>query len=412
MTESEKKKNLRRYKSIATGLFVLMAIIFAIMTVLQKSDDAIWIGYVRAFSEAAMVGALADWFAVTALFNYPLGLKIPHTNIIAKNKDKIGENLGDFVVDNFLSDKNIRPYISKFKVAEYFSDWLSLERNQDLLLKEIVLFIKATLKKSNDEVVHRFISQSLNELANNIELEKLLASGIEQLVESGNHQKLIAFSADKIKEYVLENDSIIHEAIQKESSPLVPKIVNRIIAEKISNALVAFLGDVVEDKEHPLRNELTEKINEFVVELKETELWSDKINELRSLVLNEEKANSYAVAIWSKLKAFILEKAEDDLVLNQAQKIVSSLADDLKTNYELQEKIDNWVRFNVYKIALRNADKVSLLISSTVEEWEAEDLSRKLELEVGKDLQFIRVNGTIVGGLVGLIIHAIVQFFS
>ena len=147
MTDQEKKRQLRKYKAFATGLFLLMAVVFVIMTILQKTNDSHWIGYVRAFSEAAMVGALADWFAVTALFHHPLGLKIPHTNLIQNKKEQIGDNLGNFVVGNFLSPQNIRPYISKLKVSSFVGEWLSKQRNQEILLNETSTIILDILNK-------------------------------------------------------------------------------------------------------------------------------------------------------------------------------------------------------------------------------------------------------------------------
>ena len=147
MTDQEKHRQLRKYKAFATGLFVLMAAVFIITTILQKSDNSHWIGYVRAFSEAAMVGALADWFAVTALFHHPLGLKIPHTNLIQNKKDQIGDNLGSFVVGNFLSPQNIRPYILKVKVSNFVGEWLSKERNQELLISETSVIVLDILNK-------------------------------------------------------------------------------------------------------------------------------------------------------------------------------------------------------------------------------------------------------------------------
>ena len=147
MNDVQKKQQLRQYKTLATGLFILMMMTFIAMTILQKQSQSHWIGYIRAFSEAAMVGALADWFAVTALFNYPLGVKIPHTNLIENSKEKIGDNLGNFVVDNFLSPENIRPYIQKLKVSVYVGDWLSKERNQDVLINELSSIIKDIVNK-------------------------------------------------------------------------------------------------------------------------------------------------------------------------------------------------------------------------------------------------------------------------
>ena len=143
-----KQKQLTRYKTLATGLFVFMLILFLVLTWLQKTHHALWIGYVRAFAEAAMVGALADWFAVTALFHHPLGIKIPHTNLIENSKERIGDNLGNFVVENFLSPQNIKPYIQNIKISHLAGDWLSKERNQSLLIGETAHIVTALLKKT------------------------------------------------------------------------------------------------------------------------------------------------------------------------------------------------------------------------------------------------------------------------
>lgn len=152
MTESQKRKQLFKYKALATGLFLLMACIFITTTVLQKQYTSHWIGYIHAFSEAAMVGALADWFAVTALFHYPMGIKIPHTNLIENSKQKIGDNLGNFVVENFASAENIRPYIEKIKVTGFLSEWLLKEKNQEILVKEIAVLLKNAISQFQDRI--------------------------------------------------------------------------------------------------------------------------------------------------------------------------------------------------------------------------------------------------------------------
>ena len=164
MNDAEKKIQLRKYKLFATGLFVLMAVIFVATTILEKRNPAHWIGYIRAFSEAAMVGALADWFAVTALFNYPLGLKIPHTNLIENSKDRIGDNLGNFVVSNFLSPSNIRPYIQKLKISQFVGEWLSKERNQQNLVKEMSNIVLDILNKLDNSAVVNFIGNKAKEI--------------------------------------------------------------------------------------------------------------------------------------------------------------------------------------------------------------------------------------------------------
>ena len=175
----------------ATGLFVLMAVIFVVMTILEKKNPAHWIGYLRAFSEAAMVGALADWFAVTALFNYPLGLKIPHTNLIENSKERIGDNLGNFVVENFLSPQNIRPYIQKIKVSHFVGEWLSKERNQENLLNELSYIVLDILHKLDDTAVVSFIGKKAKEMSDDLQINQIIGNGLEYILDKEDHQRFI-----------------------------------------------------------------------------------------------------------------------------------------------------------------------------------------------------------------------------
>lgn len=215
MNDEAKRKQLRKYKAFATGLFVLMAIIFIITTILQKTHDSHWIGYVRAFSEAAMVGALADWFAVTALFRHPLGLPIPHTNLIENSKEKLGDNLGSFVVSNFLSPKTIRPYIQKIKISNFVGEWLTKERNQEALIKNLSDIILDILNKLDDSEVSSFISKKVSEMTDDIQLNKILGNGIIYLLDKNDHQKIVTNLSKQIKEYLIENDSMIQERVKK-----------------------------------------------------------------------------------------------------------------------------------------------------------------------------------------------------
>ena len=209
MNDNLKKIQLRNHKLLATGLFLLMAVTFVAMTILEKKNPAHWIGYIRAFSEAAMVGALADWFAVTALFHHPLGLKIPHTNLIEKSKAKIGDNLGSFVVSNFLSPQNIRPYIQKLKVSSFLGDWLQKEKNSEALVNNLSEIILDIVNKLEDESVVKFIANKAKEMSDDLKINQILGNGIEYILQKNDHQKLITNLSSQIKNYVLENHEMV-----------------------------------------------------------------------------------------------------------------------------------------------------------------------------------------------------------
>ena len=413
MNDTEKKIQLRRYKMFATGLFVLMAIIFVLMTILEKNNPAHWIGYIRAFSEAAMVGALADWFAVTALFNYPLGIKIPHTNLIENSKEKIGDNLGNFVVDNFLSPQNIRPYIQKIKISNFVGDWLSKERNQENLMKEISNIVLDILNKLDDQEVISFIGRKAKEMSDDLKINQMIGNGLEYILDKKDHQRFITNLSKQIKEYVLNNQEMVKERVKSESYFLIPKFVDNNIAEKITNGLSKYFEEVELDENHSLRKEITQKLYEFSTEIKTEEKWVEEFRTIKDDFLKDEKITQYSTDIWNSIKRslFIELEEEHSALKNYLQKNLAELSENLKTDPIFQNKIDHWIQVTAYKYILKNTHQFGALISSTVGTWEGKDLSKKLELEVGKDLQFIRVNGTLVGGLVGLIIYTVSEFF-
>ena len=413
MNDELKRKQLRKYKAFATGLFVLMTVIFIITTILQKNDNSHWIGYIRAFSEAAMVGALADWFAVTALFNYPLGLKIPHTNLIENSKERIGDNLGNFVVSNFLSPQNIRPYIQKLKVSHFVGDWLSKERNQDKLVNEVSNIVLDILNKLDDSAVVNFIGKKAKEMSDDLKINQIVGNGIEYVLNKNDHQRLITHLSKQIKEYVLNNQEMVNERVKKESYFLVPKFVDDAIAEKITSGLSKYFDEGENDENHSLRNEITKKLYSFSKEVQTEQKWEDEFRGIKNDFLKEEKLHQYSKDIWNSIKKSLSKELEEEqsALKTYLKRNLSELSQNLQTDEEFQHKIDHWVRVTAYKYILKNTHQFGDLISSTVGNWQGKELSEKLELEVGKDLQFIRVNGTLVGGLVGLIIYTIANFF-
>ncbi len=413
MNEVQKRKQLRKYKMFATGLFVLMAVVFVLMTLLEKRNPAHWVGYIRAFSEAAMVGALADWFAVTALFHHPLGLKIPHTNLIQNSKERIGDNLGNFVVSNFLSPQNIRPYIQKIRISHIAGEWLAKNKNREKLIDELSKIVLDILHKLDDRAVTGFVAQKAREMTEDLKINQVVGNGIEYLLEKQDHQKLITGLSKQIKDYVLNNQDIVKQRVQKESYFLIPKFVDDTIAEKITGGLSKFFEEVENDPAHALRAEITAKLYAFSAEVQFEKKWEDEFRTIKNDFLTEEKLQQYSADIWNSIKQSLAKELEEEesALKSYLMKNLTELSQNLQTDEKLQYKIDHWVRVTAYKYILKNTHQASSLISSTVGNWEGKELSEKLELEVGKDLQFIRVNGTLVGGLVGLIIYTVSNFF-
>lgn len=414
MKDIDKAIQLQQHKKLATGLFLLMLLVYILMVFLTHNTAAAWVGYVKAFAEAAMVGALADWFAVTALFHHPLGLAIPHTNLIENSKKNIGDNLGNFVVSNFLTAANIRPYIKKLTVSAYAAQWLGKENNKQLLVNESTRLLTDIIKKLDNETIVNFMAKKASGLLDEIKLNKIVANGLQYFLDKNETEKLVTLLAEKVKGYITENEALVKEKVKKESYFFIPKFIDNTLAEKISKGLATYFNEIENDKDHPIRKELSQQLYLFADKLRNEPKWENEFKQLKSGLLSNDKLVGYANDIWISLKATLEEElaTKDSLLLKYLVKSIDDLAFSLNTDTVLQQKIDGWIQHNAYKYILRNAEKVGTLISDTVGNWKGKELSQKLELEVGKDLQFIRINGTIVGGLVGLFIYVITQLIS
>lgn len=409
-----KAAQLRKHKTIATGLFVLMVMVYIVSAWLLKTNNEIWLGYVKAFAEAAMVGALADWFAVTALFHHPMGIPIPHTNLIETRKKSIGDNLGGFVVSNFLNAATIRPYIQKLNISALAIQWLGNEKNVDLLITEMSRLLKDVVKKADDTAVTGFIAGKSKELLKNVRLNEVLASGLDMVMERGDQVRMLDYLVKKLRSYILENEEMVKDRVKKESHFLIPGFVDNLIASKITSGLARYLSEIESDPNHKIRNDINQQLLQFISDVRTNPKWQEELNQVKGMILSGDKIQQYAASVWAHLQAGIVNDLEGQQSAIRAYltKTTREMVAGLQQDEAMQEKLNSWVRYNAYKYILRNTGKAGELISNTVGNWEGRELSAKLELEVGKDLQFIRINGTLVGGLVGLLIYTITRLIE
>ena len=410
--ERTKLQTLQHHKRLATGLFILMTIVFMAMIILQKRSDAAYLGYIKAFAEAAMVGALADWFAVTALFHHPMGIPIPHTNLIENSKKRIGDNLGNFVVDNFLVANNIRPYINKLTVADKAAKWLSSEKNTQVLLEEASNIVTNLLHKTDDDKIAALLSSKASGLLKSLPLQDLSASAMDYVLAQNEQEAAVTAVAKKIKEFITENKTLVQQKVQEESYFFIPGFVDRKLANKITSGLTTYFNEIELDPQHRVRLEINEQLIRFAADLRSNPMWTEKLQSMAVQFATPEKLTMYSKDAWLQLKKSLTEdiKNEHSFMREYLSKEIKNFATNLNEDVDQQDKIDRFVRYSAYKLILKNSKKAGELISNTVGNWEGRALSEKLELEVGKDLQFIRINGTLVGGLVGLLLYMISKF--
>ncbi|WP_288763551.1 DUF445 domain-containing protein [uncultured Weeksella sp.] len=390
-----------------------MTLLYLWMVFLEQETPKPWMGYVKAFSEAAMVGALADWFAVTALFRYPLGLKIPHTNLIERSKNAIGDNLGNFVQTNFLTPTNIRPYIEKLDVVSLASNWLKKPDNQHLLEEELMNISSKIVRDLNDEDVVNFLSDKGAEMLRQFDLQALVASSVNYMLDRNKHTEIINAILPKAIDYMYDSNGIIKEKLE-EKHPIISMFVGKRISKGVVEGVVTYLEEIQQDEQHEFRLNIEKSLREVVDKISTSPDWKHRLSVMRDDFITDERMKHYTVDLWKTLKESLTQSFEEEnsTMRNYLRKNIEKLVLTLETDNELQRKINGWIRLFIYRLILRNVGEVELLISKTVDNWSGRELSNKLELEVGKDLQYIRVNGTLVGGLVGLIIYTITQLIT
>ncbi|MEJ0103325.1 MAG: DUF445 domain-containing protein [Bacteroidota bacterium] len=396
-------------KWFATLLLVFMAIIYVICEVVFVQYT--WSAYVKAFAEAGMVGALADWFAVVALFRHPLGIPIPHTNLIESSKNKIGDNLGNFVISNFLTTAALKPRLEKLQVAARLGKWLLIDKNTKKITQELLRILKEGLAKFNNDDITGIIYKQATSLVDKIPVNKLVADGLEKVLNESLHQDWLTTIATHLRDFLDENRDMVREKVKQESYFLIPGFVDNMIAEKITNAGIQYMQDIITDKNHRARVQITAKLRHIAADIKEGGEWSSKLDAVKTQLLSPQHLHDYSGMLWQYIK----KQIEHDLEQPQSgigqylDKVLHDMGDSLANDAVRQERIDKFVQVQAFKLIIKYKETAGEMISQTVANWPSRELSQKLELEVGKDLQYIRVNGTLVGGMVGLVIYTLTQ---
>jgi uncharacterized membrane-anchored protein YjiN (DUF445 family) len=406
----ERRRSLRRMKVVALGLLVAAAVVYVVATVAggRGGGGATW-GYVQAFAEAAMVGALADWFAVTALFRHPLRIPIPHTAIIPKRKDQIGRSLGDFVESNFLTHEVLGERLAQADVGARLGHWLADPVNARRVSEALGDALKGTLEVLDDDEVQHGLEGVVRRRVRAAPAAPLVGKVIDLSVEGGHHQRLLDAVLTGLHGFLDDNRLTFRRRLEEESPWWVPEPIDDRIFEKIYTAVGRFIGDVGSDREHEVRRTVDVRVAAFAERLKHDPDLLAKGEELKDELLDHPEFRAWIESLWLGTKRGLIEAANDP-----ASEFRVRAADNLQRlgvrlghEPELQRKVDDWVERSVGYVIEHYRSEVSDLIATTVERWDGESTARKLELQVGRDLQFIRINGTLVGGLAGLVIHAL-----
>lgn len=390
-----------------------MAILYALGRTLESQHPA-W-GFLRAFAEAGMVGALADWFAVVALFRHPLGMSwIPHTAIIPRRKNQIGDNLAKFVQEHFLGPAQITARLAKVNLSEKLAVWCSAPGHAESVANKIAEGLPGLVNALGDTDMQRFLKENLLTWAQRIPLEQWGGKMLGMLTETGRHQDLLEQALRFTKTLLDDNVPMVEERIagELEKVPglfgLKTMFVKKTAAKIVSN-IQQTLDDIVDDPFHTLRLQFDDKVNELARELPESPAWHERAETLKRELLSNEALLQSLEAVWTGLKRELLADLarEDSAVKAQITRGIREIGSALAKDPAFRDKLDGWIRDAAAYLVRSHGHEIGSLIRDTVHKWDGDELSAKLEAQVGADLQFIRINGTLVGGMVGIVLHAL-----
>jgi len=406
--EAEQRAGLASMRRVALGLLLLMALVFAATFQLP---DVTWVGYLRAFAEAAMVGALADWFAVTALFRHPLGIPIPHTAIIPRRKDEIGENLGRFVADHFLIEDALRPRLAEFAFSRRMASWLAEPGNAEKISADGGAFARWVVRAADDRQLRTLVQQHLHLSLREVRVTPLVGQVLGLLSRGPHAQTVLDASVNWALRLLDANRDRIRDRIDEESPWWMPGFVDREIYDRIIGGLSKLLDRVGQDADHPARAQFNRALEQTVAKLISDPAAIERGEEIKRELLDHPAVGRYLEGVWDDLSASLLgESGGDGALGRQVAGGLRDIARRVDADPELSAEIDAWFVEVLAHLVLNYRDEIASIISETVRTWDPTLTADRIELQVGRDLQFIRINGTLVGGLVGLIIHAIVLF--
>jgi uncharacterized membrane-anchored protein YjiN (DUF445 family) len=394
-------------KLAATGLLVAATLVFIVTRSLE--DRWTWLGFVRATAEAAMVGALADWFAVTALFRHPLGLPIPHTAIIPNRKDQLGRGLGTFVQTNFLAPAVLSERLRSVGVAQRFGFWLSQPEHAHRLSSNAGAMIRGLTEVMGDEDIQRTLETGILQRVREVPAAPLMARVVEAAMSGRHHQALLDTTLKGLSGLLEENRWLLRQKLAEQSPWWVPEPIDDRLFKKFFDGVQGFLAEVAGDPDHELRRQLDIRVADLAVRLRTDPALIARGEQLKAELLEHPEVQAWLDSLWRNTKASILAVA-DDPSSDLRRRLDAALergGRSLQEDPVLQAKVDGWIERVVTYLAEEYGHEIADLIATTVARWDGAEASRRIELQVGRDLQFIRINGTVVGGLAGLVIYSV-----
>lgn len=406
--ERQQRQELRRHRMFATGL--LLVAVAAFLATWIPSAPGFWILLARAGAEAALVGGLADWFAVTALFRRPLGLPIPHTALIPRNKDRIGVGLGSFVERHFLAPDLVVERLRTIDLAAHGGSWLARPENAAMIADRLTVAVPVLVKSIDDDEVRAFVRRALQEQLRSADLAPILARILTILTESGQHQRLFDQALVIARRLLAENEDRIYEIVGEKSRWWVPKTIDRRLAAALIAGVSDLLADLA-DPDHDARRRFDRAVQDMIERLSTSPEAAAKVAAIKDQILSSATVEEYLGSVWGQVKRIVLDDAEapEPRLRAALGRGLRALAGALEADPHMRDRVNRRIEKVVVGIVVPARREIGAFIADVVRRWDAGTVTDRLELEVGRDLQYIRVNGTLVGALVGCALFLIAR---
>ena len=396
-------------KVVATGLLVVMAVVFGVTRSLESQYP--WLGYVKAFAEAAMVGGLADWFAVTALFRHPLGLPIPHTAIIPRNKDRIGETLANFLKENFLIPAVVARRMQRLDVAGAAGRFLQTPAGQGTRIRAGASRLIADVFESlDDERLGGIVKGAISSRLRNAEVSPLLGHALASAINEDRHIPMLEAGIRWMARALEANEPLIREMVHKKANWVLKLAgLDAKLADAIIDGLRKLTAEMSTDPAHPVRVKIEEALAQLANDLQSKAETRQRVESIKEQLLDNKSVSLWLDSLWQRGREAIIKAARnpDAVLAGKLGEIMKSMGGTLEKDARIRAAINQFARRAVVGMAASYGGSIVKLVSETVRGWDAQTVTNRLEAAVGRDLQYIRINGTLVGGMVGLVLHAI-----
>ena len=402
--DAQRRAGLRRMRTVAVSLLVFAAIVYV-----ATLDRDGFLGFVNAGAEASMVGAIADWFAVTALFKHPMGIPIPHTALIPRRKDELGKGLEEFVGENFLQEDIIRERIDAAAISQRLGVWLSDGDNATRVVKEVAEVAVIGLGKIRDEHIASLVNDALVPRFREEPIAPLLGGLLEGAFQDNLHHGLVDLALAELHDWLKEHPDTVQEVLGERAPWWAPDRLNEAVTARAHLEMVRWVGDIRTDPTHRARTALDSMLRQLADDLLVNPATQARAERLKDRMLDHPAVIQSGISLWNALRRALSASLADPQGAVRARLMteVQSFSERLAQDAALRERLDGLAADAAVFAVDRYGSELTAVITHTIERWDGKEAADRIELHVGRDLQFIRINGTIVGGLVGVVIHTI-----